>query len=198
MSLEISRRMFLLLCGGSVSGVWLPTTGLVQLPADVVLALSGCCSFCGKSDSEVLGLAVVAERKPRICNECIELCVELLLPPTVALQQSGLKEGESDGLPVCVYDPCSTDPTDRLAGELSDPYAEILALLASKLEPGEFQEVRRLMDRLAPPPWPQMSCCSFCEKSVEQVAKTIAGPDSLICNECVACAAALFARAKVT
>ena len=67
----IDRRRFLALCGGGVAGIWFSGTGLVRLPAEMVFAMSGSCSFCGKEAREVFGLAGVTMRNARVCNDCI-------------------------------------------------------------------------------------------------------------------------------
>ncbi|MBO0720931.1 MAG: hypothetical protein J2P41_08910 [Blastocatellia bacterium] len=73
------RRNFLALIGASVPGVWLNGVGLIQLPRKMVISVSGRCSFCGKEAGKVFGLAGVINRPSRICNECIDICFEILV-----------------------------------------------------------------------------------------------------------------------
>jgi hypothetical protein len=74
----VSRRRFLALCSGGIAGIWLAGTGFVALPNEMVFAMSGSCSFCGKEANEIFGLVGIAGRNARICNECIELCFDIL------------------------------------------------------------------------------------------------------------------------
>ena len=59
-------------------GIWLVGTGFVPLQPVMVFAMSGSCSFCGKEAKEIFGLAGITHRNSRICNECIELCFDIL------------------------------------------------------------------------------------------------------------------------
>ena len=53
-----------------------------------------CCSFCGKSDNEVRKL--IAGPTVFICDECVELCVDILKQevgvPEMAVGDLGLQE----------------------------------------------------------------------------------------------------------
>jgi hypothetical protein len=51
---------------------------ICTLPSEMVFAMFGSCSFCGKEADEIFGLAGVTHRNSRICNECIELCFDIL------------------------------------------------------------------------------------------------------------------------
>src|SRR5262245_418681 len=53
--------------------------GLLRLPGKMVFAMSGLCSFCGKEAREIFGLAGVAHRNIRVCDECINLCLKILV-----------------------------------------------------------------------------------------------------------------------
>ena len=74
----MKRRRFLALAGTAVPGIWLAGAGLIQLPGRMVLAISGDCSFCNKSAAKVFGMAGVVGRAARICNECVEIYLEIL------------------------------------------------------------------------------------------------------------------------
>jgi ClpX C4-type zinc finger len=74
----MNRRHFLALIGTAAPGLWLDGTGLIQLPRRMVIAISGRCSFCGKAAGEVFGLVGVTSRPMRVCNECIDICLEIL------------------------------------------------------------------------------------------------------------------------
>lgn len=56
----------------------MPGCGPVRLTQAMVLKFGGCCSFCGKRSEEVVGLAGVTGKDVRICNECLDLCCEII------------------------------------------------------------------------------------------------------------------------
>src|SRR5262245_24512163 len=74
----MNRRRFIALIGAAVPGLWLDGTGLIQLPKRMVIDISGQCSFCGIDAGRVFGLAGVTVRSARVCNECIDICLEIL------------------------------------------------------------------------------------------------------------------------
>src|SRR5262245_17212157 len=76
---DINRRRFLALCGIALPGIWFVNAGLIRLPAETQLLVSGWCSFCAKEAEEVFGLAGVTHRPDRICDECLDLCLETLV-----------------------------------------------------------------------------------------------------------------------
>ena len=41
--------------------------------------MSGSCSFCGKEAREIFGLAGVIHRNIRVCDECVNLCLEIIV-----------------------------------------------------------------------------------------------------------------------
>lgn len=45
------------------------------------------CDFCSKSQNEVIGL-VAGPKDRHICNECVDLCVEVLQPAVDAAKDS--------------------------------------------------------------------------------------------------------------
>jgi len=77
----LSRRGFLLMLGAAfgstTAGLWLPETGVVTVPRRMVLELTGTCSFCGLRLPAVTALAGVVTRSPRICNQCIDPCLQV-------------------------------------------------------------------------------------------------------------------------
>jgi hypothetical protein len=95
----VSRRGFFALCGGGIAGIWLVGTGLVRLPGKLVFAMSGSCSFCGKEAREIFGLAGVTHRNIRVCDECINLCLKIIVEESAIKPPLGA-EAESDGDPV--------------------------------------------------------------------------------------------------
>jgi len=55
------------------------------------------CNFCGRSDSEVMKM--IAGPGVAICNECVELCVDIIREdiPNFAVAQLDLKTGMEIG-----------------------------------------------------------------------------------------------------
>ena len=182
----VSRRRFLAFCGGGITGIWLAGTGLVRLPDTVVFAMSGSCSFCGKEAREIFGLAGVTYRNVRICDECINLCLEIIVEET-DIKFSLPAWAEPDA--------------DRLDEGINDP--ELLAQLVRRLVAGERGD--RLIDALATaiarsdealnvPPRSGFLECSFCDKPQGEAMTMVAGPTAYICDGCVGDAGALLMR----
>ena len=158
----ISRRRFLAFCGAAVPGIWLADTGLIQLPARLVFAMSGSCSFCGKQAAEIFGLAGVTGRNARICTECIELCFDILAEEL----------GTEPPLP---------QPSEATTGQRSAPSVNLgevfnpeLAQLLKRAAEGERDEalIKALTARFSdttwvilrpshPHSWPEPIACSF-------------------------------------
>jgi hypothetical protein len=186
----ISRRRFLAICGGGMTGIWLATTGFVQLPAQMVFAMSGSCSFCGKAANEIFGLAGVTSRDVRVCNECIELCFDILseeigvtAPPTSQAESGAItpEAGTTDAQMIEVLSQLIAK------GQRGDPLIEALAAARSL-----YQAL--LKCRSTPTPQIEQLVCSFCDRNGRDVAKLIAGPSVYICDGCVGDAGALFMR----
>jgi hypothetical protein len=176
----VSRRRFLALCGGGIAGIWLAGTGFVPLPNEMVFAMSGSCSFCGKEANEIFGLAGITHRSSRICNECIELCFDILAE----------EMGNTD------FDTAIAAARSRLlddlqhrviSGEGEDTLVDAAAALIAEME-----EI--LKRQTMPTPQVAELMCSFCDKHHDKVAKLIAGPTVYICDGCVGDAGALFMR----
>jgi hypothetical protein len=183
----VSRRRFLAFCGGGIAGNWLAGTGLVRLPGKLVFAMSGSCSFCGKEEREIFGLAGVIYRNIRVCDECVNLCLEIIV------EEIGIKpplpawaEPDADPFEEGVYDP------------------KLLAQLVRRLASGE--RGNRLIDALAtaivrsddavivPPSSGFQIECSFCDKPKREDMTMVAGPTVYICDGCIGDAGALFMR----
>jgi hypothetical protein len=182
----VSRRRFLAFCGGGIAGFWLVGMGLVRWPGKMVFAMSGSCSFCEKEVREIFGLAGVAHRNVRVCDECINLCLKIIVEETC--HQLPLPAGaESDA-----------DPLDEL---INDP--ELLAQLARRLAATErvnrlISTLARAIPRSADASNVPQRCgfleCSFCDKPQSEAMKLIAGPTFYICEGCIGDAGALFMR----
>ena len=183
----VSRRGFLAFCAGGIAGFWLVGTGLVRLPCRLVFAMSGSCSFCGKEAREIFGLAGVTHRNVRVCDECINLCLQIIV------EESDIRP------PLGAGSDSDADPLDE---RINDP--ELLAQLARRLAASE--RVNRLIDALAtaivcsddavivPPRSGLQIECSFCDKPERQATKLIAGPTVYICEGCIGDAGDLFMR----
>jgi ATP-dependent protease Clp ATPase subunit len=138
----------------------------------MVLQLAGTCSFCGKDRREVFGIAGVVARWPRICDECIGLCFDILAEELEERARASGKGG-----------PRSTgdDELDRLLSPATpaDPREIIQRIQAHLQAPPRKARVRDLH-------------CSFCDRSRQDVRKLIAGPRVFICDDCTADAAGLL------
>jgi hypothetical protein len=181
----VSRRRFLALCGGGMTGIWLVGTGMVRLPDTVVFAMSGSCSFCGKEAREIFGLAGVTYRNVRICDECINLCLEIIVEETEIREKTAWADPDAD----------------RLDEGINDP--ELLAQLVRRLGAGErgnrlintlTKAIARSADASNVPQRSGFLECSFCDKPQEEAMKLIAGPTAYNCDGCVGDAGALLMR----
>jgi ClpX C4-type zinc finger len=183
----VSRRRFLAFCGGGIAGFWLVGMGLLRLPGKMVFAMSGSCSFCGKEVREIFGLAGVAHRNIRVCDECINLCLKIIV------EECDIKPRLEAG---AEFD------DDALDERINDP--ELLAQLALRLAAAE--RVNRLINTLEtaiarsddsvilPPRSGFQLECSFCDKPEREAITLIAGPTVYICDGCVGDAGDLFMR----
>jgi hypothetical protein len=181
----VSRRGFLAFCGGGIAGIWLVGTGLVRLPGKLVFAMSGSCSFCGKEPREIFGLAGVTYRNVRICDECINLCLEIILEETESREETAWADPDAD----------------RLDEGINDP--ERLAQLVRRLAAGErgnrlintlAKAIARSADASNVPQRSGFLECSFCDKPQDEAMILIAGPTVYICDGCVGDAGDLFMR----
>jgi ATP-dependent protease Clp ATPase subunit len=153
----------------------------------MVFAMSGSCSFCGKEANEIFGLVGIAGRNARICNECIELCFDILTdevdfePP-----EPSHTEFAATAAPHFTPQELLDYVRHRIeSGERGDPLLEYMATLLAPLE--------KILHPPVPTPVTNL-ICSFCDKHQDKVAKLIAGPTTYICDACVGDAGALFMR----
>ncbi len=156
----------------------------------MVFAMSGSCSFCGKEAKEIFGLAGITHRNSRICNECIELCFDIVAegggirPPTHSHTESDAASADA----ALTHSQLLDDLQRRIeTGERGDPLVEALAILLAAQE-----EIVNKPPMLTPPV--EELICSFCDRHHDNVAKLIAGPTVYICDGCVGDAGALFKR----
>jgi ATP-dependent protease Clp ATPase subunit len=182
----MNRRNFLALIGASVPGLWLNGVGLIQLPRKMVISLSGHCSFCGKEAKSVFGLAGVIGRPTRICNECIDICFEILL----------------DDIQMMLVPPYPDEQTEEAGSAISidfEPEGLIrnVKVPQTRAELNAFtDQLRRLLDQTEKNQEPRKRSaepsCSFCDLEQSKVKKLIAGPQTYICESCIGDAAALI------
>jgi ClpX C4-type zinc finger len=184
----LSRRRFLLLLGGATAGMWLASTGLVTLDRRFVLQLGGACSFCGVPAHERRTLTGVAGRAPRICDECVGLCCDILTeegvpiepPPPPVLSAEVLRAREQ--------------PTN----ETMQHYMELSAQISAAAKRGDYGAIRQLAEEFAGKRHSLGSVpefqCSFCDASRKDVRKLVSGPRVFICDDCVVDAAGTVTR----
>jgi ClpX C4-type zinc finger len=154
----------------------------------MVIAISGRCSFCGKSASEVFGLAGVTNRSVRVCNECIDICLEILkddlYAPTV-------------GAPPPPSEPVVSRETSELFDFEEIVLAHNVGLPRTEDELEDFMErVREILDQSEtdrPRTTVGEQSCSFCDWKQNEPRKLIVGSPSMtyICDICIGDAAAL-------
>lgn len=182
----MNRRRFIALIGAAAPGLWLEGTGLIQLPKRMVISISGRCSFCGKASREVFGLAGVMSRPTRICNECIDICLEILSddlhlhpPPPPPPPDEHLV---SDEISVAFdFEPTGSARDTRTP----QTRAELEAFI---------EQTRKLLDQ-SETKWRRRGdelSCSFCDRTQHEAVKLITGRQSYICVACIGDAAALI------
>jgi hypothetical protein len=186
----MNRRRFIALIGAAVPGFWVDGIGLIELPRQMVITISGHCSFCGKDAREVFGLAGVLRRHARICSECIDICLEILMDDMrmVALAVDSrypdhiLESSESsDAFDFEALGIKRNDDLRRI-GVDQEAFMEIILkhLDQSKLpDPHGPKKISHL-------------ACSFCDRKQSETKKLIAGPKIYICEICIGDAAALI------
>jgi ClpX C4-type zinc finger len=184
----MNRRRFLALIGASVPGLWLDGVGLIQLPRRMVIEISGDCSFCGKDAREVFGLAGIIRRPDRICNECIDICLEVL---------------KDDLYLQTIESPPAPHPDYLLGKEsIEAVHFEPIGLVRGMGMPKTKAELEEFMDQ-ADTLLDQLKIdrhqlrrnrlsCSFCDQNEDEGSKLIAGPLAYICDICIGDAAALI------
>ena len=114
----------------------------------------------------MFGLAGIAERDISNCNECIGLCLDIIAEESKPARTSTW-----------------TDPDD------------FEQLVQSVLDDDLRQQLMASLETIRHPPRiARQLQCSFCDKTPEQIAKLIAGPDVCICDNCIGDAAAILLR----
>jgi hypothetical protein len=164
--------MFVL--GGAATGLWLASTELVRLERNVVLALAGRCSFCGKERDEVHALVGTVGRATKICDECIGLFWEVLG------EEFGIRSTRESTAQDELFQQRVGDMLQRVAAERESASREALMDdLRRSLHPYESLDTLR---------------CSFCDAHRVDVTRMIAGPRVYICDTCVGEATAVVSH----
>ena len=171
-----------------MTGLWLAGTGLIRLSRRMVVAFAGRCSFCNRATGTVFGLAGIVGRPDLICNQCIEVCLDILKDDPLATTASGAHPPPTDHL----MSDGGFEPSESEIEEV----LRCLERSRSDAEPGsQLEQLRGLLAGSAKGPkarHKQTLACSFCDRNQHETQKLIAGPRILICDTCVADAAALI------
>lgn len=197
----MKRRHFLALIGIGTPGIWIDRSGLTQLQKHIVIAIAGQCSFCGKSAGEVLCLAGVIGRSARVCNECIDHCLEILRPdiptatsPASSTKLSMDKEGVAHAFDFQLPGGLRNAPLPQTEAELEAFIDQWLNLHNATL-PQTEAELEAFIDQ-----WLNLLnrtgadqgqikadelSCSFCGRTRGKEAPLLAGPQTRICDYCI-------------
>jgi ATP-dependent protease Clp ATPase subunit len=136
------------------------------------------CSFCGKRNEQVEKM--IAGPGVYICNECIDLCTEII-------ENDILDEEVSKTSHLKLQVRPTPQEIHRLLemGQFTEQEQKVLRRMAGGARhyevAGELGLGRDFV-RQAAEIFPK---CSFCGKRNEQVEKMIAGPGVYICDECI-------------
>jgi ClpX C4-type zinc finger len=186
----MNRRRFIAFIGAAVPGLWVDGVGLIQLPRQMVITISGQCSFCGKDARKVFGLAGVLSRHARICNECIDICLEILMDD-VQLVLAYAVDSRPDPLLK------SSESIDAFDFEASLIWRNDDMRRISVDQEAFMEKIWKHFDQSKPLDHPQpldhsRLACSFCARNQNEAKKLIAGPQTYICEICIGDAAALI------
>lgn len=163
--------------------MWIAGSGLTLLQKQIVVAITGQCSFCGKSAGEVLCIAGVVSRGARICNECIDHCLKVR------------------GYNAQTEVPFSSSTERSVGDEGADVFdfqlprgSSNAALPQTETELEAFIDQWRDLIGQAEPDQGQVEggelSCSFCARTRTEAGNLIAGPQTYICDYCISEAAA--------
>ena len=190
----MKRRRFLAFVGLAVPSMWIEGVGPVYLPEQVILTLSGQCSFCGKTTEAVRYLAGEMRHPARICNNCVDRCLEV---------------HRNDGVPFHsgMSSPSATEfLIDNENGDIFDfqipNLSRDVSLPLTQAELSVFiDQWQKLVDQ-AREDQEQMtssgSSCSFCDRTQKEHDDLIAGPQAYICKYCISEIAVLMTAIKET
>ena len=142
------------------------------------------CSFCGKKQNQVRKL--IASRGVHICDECVELCNDIIATEIAA---------EEASLAGCCH-LCHAAGAGEL---LSLPVGTVVcAACGEAMRAVEKAKAEGAERATATPDASAPIACTFCTKSQDEVRKLIAGPTVCICDECIDLSNDIIAEASVT
>jgi hypothetical protein len=171
-----------------MTGLWLVGTGLIRLSRRMVIAFAGRCSFCNKAAGTVFSLAGAIGRPDLVCNECIQICLDILGDDTIVTTRHGASRPANSLKSDDPFEPSDSEIEELLRhAERSRSDAELLS---------QLEQIRGLLagTRGTGPKarHQETLACSFCDRNQHETQKLIAGPGTFICDGCVADAAALI------
>ncbi len=158
----MNRRTFLAISATSLTGLLIPTTGLLEVPRNLVLNAMGGCSFCRKTQREVRATAGTPDGAVRICSECVGLCLDIVAYNARRTSPAAPPPRRADWREALAESGYTDDEVERL--------------LVGSPHPRRRRDLH----------------CSFCDASQRRVDKLIAGPQVYICDGCVAEGGALL------
>jgi hypothetical protein len=174
----VGRRWYAFVGLPDAPGIWFADAGVIRMPERWTLDfIVGRCAFCGLGTRRVHAMAACVGRPPRICRDCIDLTLEILV-----------EHGHTSGGP-------SHGPEPDLAPSIEafESFSSFAGGPEQHLELATT--VRRQLDG---PPLPEDEVsgkfCSFCGRSPRQSKVIIAGPGVHICDVCAFDAAELLWR----
>lgn len=193
----MDHRRFIAMSGASIPVVWIPGTGMFQIPRSVLVAMVGECTFCDRQGDEVFGAVGVTGSQERICDACVRVCRDVLpetprernLHPEMSdLIYSKWTHKKGHPFEVAMKDLVARTSGGQCVGDcLMDELADVLESLRRKAgSPAAASADGGL--------WSSEQSCAFCGISRNQANKLIAGPDLFICDGCIEDAAGLFTR----
>jgi hypothetical protein len=183
------QRGLLFVLGSTTAGIWLASAGLVRFERSFVVMHAGPCSFCGKTGHEIQLLVGVSGRAPRICDECLGMCLDIID-----------EERQLARIPLAQL----RSEQERLwAAELTERRTQFEAE-CQHLEPlsgPEREDHRRALVEAAlaapcaePAPVIDHFRCSFCDAARPEVLKLVSGPRVFLCDRCAVEAIGLLAH----
>jgi ATP-dependent protease Clp ATPase subunit len=136
------------------------------------------CSFCGKRAREVR--AMVDGPNVRICNECVDLCHDMVQPGPNDPPAPPRKRKTASA---------NTALNCSFCGKPEDAVSKLMAGIETFICDeciGKARSDLEARGKLGGADKAPTHYCSFCGKHQSEVAKIIAGPSVNICSECVA------------
>lgn len=168
---------------------------MTRLERTIVMSAAGWCRFCGKPRHEARALVEAVGAEPRICDECIGICWDVIadeLGEDLRPNESWLQPATPPDRP-----PVDDETIERERAAFERIRAEVEARATAALSAREIEarEARRKAlheSRLAEL---ASARCSFCDASREEVRKLVSGPRHFVCDSCVSAATTVITEA---